>query len=222
MPASGHALPVGTLCPRTTEVSGMSAQRRFDPRAERAQAAVIAAAVSLFLDEGVGGFSIEAVAARSGVAKTTIYRRWANRDELLLEVFRQFSLGLVLPSADLPAQERVRQVIRQVAVAFASPEWQRALPALFGAGRHQQDLAALHDRIEAHQARVVSTTLEDAIAAGALPPDTDRGEALFALLGPLLMATLMRPEIVDEAFADRLVDRLFAAPTRRDPSQPGA
>lgn len=189
--------------------------RRTDSRAERAHAAVIEAAVALFLEEGIGALTIDAVAARSGVAKTTIYRRWANRDDLLLEVFRQFSLGLELPSPDLPPRERVRIVVRQIAAAFSTPEWQRALPALFGASQHKQELAALHHRIEAHQARVVSTVLDDAIAAGDLPVDTDRGEALLALLGPLLMATLMRPETVDADFADRLVDRLFAAPTRR-------
>jgi AcrR family transcriptional regulator len=185
--------------------------KRPDPRAERAHAAVIQAAVDIFLGEGVAALTVEAVAARSGVAKTTIYRRWANRDELLLEVFGQFSLGIELPPLDLPAQERVRQVVRGMASALATPVWRRALPALLSASTHRHELAAVHDRIEAHQARVVSTVVGDAIAAGALPPDTDRSEAVMVLLGPLLMAALMQPDLLNAQFADRLADRLFLA-----------
>jgi AcrR family transcriptional regulator len=156
------------------------------------------------------------------VAKTTIYRRWANRDELLLEVFGQFSLGIDLPPHELPPQERVRQVVREMAVALATPAWRRALPALLSAGTHRHELAAVHDRIEAHQARVVSTVLEDAMAAGALPADTDRSEAVMVLLGPLLMAALMQPDLLNTRFADRLVDRLFlAAPLLSPPAVPG-
>jgi AcrR family transcriptional regulator len=187
--------------------------KRPDPRAERAHAAVIQAAVDIFLEQGVAALTVEAVSARSGVAKTTIYRRWANRDELLLEVFGQFSLGLKLPPVELTPQERVRQVVRDVAAAFATPEWQRALPAFLSAATHRHELSALHDRIEAHQARVVSTVLGDAIAAGALPPDTDRSETVMVLLGPLLIAALMQPDLLTAQFADGLVDRLFLAAT---------
>ena len=162
------------------------------------------------MTQGIAALTIEAVAARSGVAKTTIYRRWANRDELLLEIFRQFSLRLEPPPPDLPPIERVRSVVRQFAAAMATPEWQRALPALLGAAGHRAELAVLHDRIEAHQAKVLSTVLSEAVAAGALPAGTDIRETLFELLGPLFMAAMMDPDALAPAFADRLVDRLFA------------
>jgi AcrR family transcriptional regulator len=191
------------------EANAVKPPKRADPRAERAHAAVISAAVDLFMEQGVAALTIDAVAARSGVAKTTIYRRWANRDELLLEVFRQFSLGLELPPGNLPPIERVRAVVRQFAAALATPEWQRALPAMLGAMRHQPELASLHDRIDAHRARVLSTVIADAVAAGALPADTDPGEALLLLMGPLFMAAVSRPDALTEAFADRLVDRFF-------------
>lgn len=189
----------------------MSETKRPDPRAERAHAAVIQAAVDIFLKQGVAALTVEAVSARSGVAKTTIYRRWANRDELLLEVFGQFSLGIDRPPLELPPQERVRHVVRGIAAALSTPKWRRALPAFLSAATHRHELAAMHDRIEAHQARVISTVLEDAIAAGALPADTDRAEAVMVLLGPLLVSALMQPDLLTTQFADRLVDRLFLA-----------
>lgn len=191
--------------------SGQARPRRVDPRAERAHRAVIEAAVALFLEGGMPAVTIDAVAARSGVAKTTIYRRWANRDDVLVEVFRQFSFYLELPPPELSPLERIRMVTRQLAAALATPELQRALPAMLGAIRHQQELSALHHRIEAHRARVFSTVIAEAVAAGALPADTDPGETLLLIMGPLFMAALSRPEMLTPAFADRLVDRLFGA-----------
>lgn len=188
----------------------MSTRTRIDPRAVRAHQAVLDAAAGLFLDDGVAAVTMDAVAARSGVAKTTIYRRWANRDDLLLDVFRRFALGLELPPADLDPAERLRRVARQLAAQLADPGWQRALPALFGAAQHKQELAGLAERLDVHQHRVVRTVLEDAAAAGALPPGTDVGEALLRLVGPMLMAALMRPDLLSEAFADRLVASLVA------------
>lgn len=184
------------------------AGKRTDPRAERAHQAALDAAAGLFLEEGVAAVTIDAVAARSGVAKTTIYRRWANRDDLLLDVFRRFALGIEPPPADLPPAERLRSLARQLAGRFADPQWQVALPALLGAVRHKQELAGLADRLDAHQHRHVRAALEDAAAVGALP-GTDIGEALLRLVGPLLMAALMRPDLLTEGFADRLVDALL-------------
>src|SRR5215467_4675058 len=60
--------------------------RRTDPRAERSQQAILEATRELLAsDGGVRSLTIEAVAARSGVAKTTIYRRWRDKWELALD-----------------------------------------------------------------------------------------------------------------------------------------
>ena len=53
-------------------------------RRARSDQAILAAARELLAQGGVPGLTIEGVAARSGVAKTTIYRRWRDRDELAL------------------------------------------------------------------------------------------------------------------------------------------
>ena len=184
---------------------------RADPRVHRSRAAVLDAAVALFLDGGVGAVTVDAVAARSGVAKTTIYRHWENRTELLLDVFQRFTLELATPPTGLPPEERVRLVLRQLAAQLTSPEWQRALPSLFGMARHKEEIAAIRDRLGHHQAQVISGVLRDAVAAGTLPPATDVREALFQLVGPVMMAALMTPATVDAAFADRLVDLFFAS-----------
>src|SRR6476619_329607 len=55
------------------------------PRSAAAEKAILDAALQELAAAGVDGFSVEAVASRAGVGKTTIYRRWSNRDALILD-----------------------------------------------------------------------------------------------------------------------------------------
>ena len=76
---------------------------REDPRRAKSRARVLASAVELLREEGLSGLTIEAVAARSGVAKTTIYRQFADRDELHLSAVH--SVGRQVP-LDEPQRQR--------------------------------------------------------------------------------------------------------------------
>ncbi|MGH2503871.1 MAG: helix-turn-helix domain-containing protein, partial [Ktedonobacterales bacterium] len=58
------------------------------PRSAQADQAILDAALELIAQEGIQGMSIEGVAARAGVGKTTIYRRWPNKDALALDALR--------------------------------------------------------------------------------------------------------------------------------------
>jgi AcrR family transcriptional regulator len=202
---------LATLLEDGVAMTGPGGRKRRDPRAEAAHAATLAAATDLLLERGPQAVTIEAVAARAGVAKTTIYRRWSGRGELLIDVLRRFPLGLEPPDPALPPGERLRLVARQLAAALRQPVWRRVLPLLAGGGDLRDELAPFRDRIDAHQARVVSTVIADAVRAGALPADTDVREALLQLLGPIAIAALMTPEAADDAFADRMVDLLLAS-----------
>ena len=64
------------------------------PRSAQAHKAIIDATLELLAEEGFQGLSIEAVAARAGVGKTTIYRRWASKDELVIDAIRQVQIDI--------------------------------------------------------------------------------------------------------------------------------
>src|SRR3954465_4600360 len=82
-------------------------------RSERTEAAILAATRDLLAQGGVRGVTVEGVAARSGVAKTTIYRRWRDKDELALAaVWHEL--------ADLPAPTDVADT-RAELLAFIEP-----------------------------------------------------------------------------------------------------
>src|SRR5215471_1937911 len=64
------------------------------PRSAQAHKAIIDATLELLAEEGFQGLSIEAVAAKAGVGKTTIYRRWASKDELVMDAIRQVQVDI--------------------------------------------------------------------------------------------------------------------------------
>src|SRR6478752_4034025 len=80
-------MPVADVSTVADQQPGTAAEHRRPgrPRSERADRAIIDAALSLFAEHGVEGLCIEEVAARAGVGKATIYRRWPGKEDLLLD-----------------------------------------------------------------------------------------------------------------------------------------
>src|SRR5579863_5322517 len=68
------------------------------PRSERAERAIIDAALSVFAESGPEGLCIEQVAARAGVGKATIYRRWPGKEDLLLDAIATVKSPLPEPA----------------------------------------------------------------------------------------------------------------------------
>ena len=133
---------VGHASPRP-DVPG----RRGRPRSEEADRAILAAATQLLAERGLGGMSMEEVAARAGVGKATVYRRWGSRGALALDAFlAEFSRQQPLPDTgtfhgDLLAALRgwIRSVTRTPAgrmLAGLVAEAQRD-PALAAAWRER-------------------------------------------------------------------------------------
>jgi len=172
---------------------------------------VIRAATELLVDGGPSAVTIDAIVARSGVAKSTIYRHWESRDEVLLSVIESCAPELPEPDPDLDVVTSLREMVRAIARSLNDPEWARTLPALMMLRHHEAGIAAVERRLEQEQDLVLRTLLERAGADGVLPADVDVPEAITVLVGPLLFAHLTETVPIDEGFADRTLDRFLAA-----------
>lgn len=172
---------------------------------------MLESATAQFLDGGAAAVTIDAVAGRSGVARTTIYRHWANREQLLAEVFATFRFDLTAPPADLPTVERLHLVMRQLAETLRRPIWRRAIPAMLEVAVSQGVAAEGAAQLRHPDDLVLIPLLVEAAADGTLPADTDLKEAFLQLTSALLVASVIDPEYADDAFVARQVELFLAS-----------
>lgn len=205
-----NALSPANVPERVRQTSPL-ASAPVDPRVSRSRAAVIRAATELLVDGGPSAVTIDAIVARSGVAKSTIYRHWESRDEVLLSVIEACAPQLPAPDPDADVVTSLRATLHAVVDSLNDPEWARMLPALLALRYHEEGIAAVEKRLEKEQDVVLRTLLERAIADGVLGDGVDVPEAITMLVGPLLFAHLTESVPLDDGFADRTLDRFLAA-----------
>jgi AcrR family transcriptional regulator len=117
-----------------------STGKRGRPRSEGSKEAILSAAFDLLCKRGYSDMAIEAVAARAGVGKATIYRWWANRQELAVEAFFSSTQStLALPDTG-SAQEDFRQQIQELAALLRGSVGEAMIAMLAGA-RHDPILS---------------------------------------------------------------------------------
>lgn len=173
------------------------------PRCDVSRRAILHAAYELLAEQGIRGFTIERVAARSGVARTTIYRWWASKGALAMEGFlEEANIQTNVrpgPSAVADLRTQVRLYGRLLA-----GDGGRIVTGILAEGQSDPDtlLAFREGFIEPRRAEG-SAILERAIANGELRPGLNPTTVLSALYGPLNII-LMLGETLDDAFVDSL------------------
>src|ERR1700761_3690218 len=111
------------MTPQTEPCPGKSAAPRAAgrPRDEVAHRAILDAAYAILVEDGPARFSIDAVAAKAQVARTTIYRRWPDKRQLMYESFlRAFEPTLAFASTDSPRDD-FRALVASLARTLSGP-----------------------------------------------------------------------------------------------------
>ncbi len=182
MPAVDTGMPaVDTGMPAVD--TGMKA-KCDDPRVLRSKAAVLSATVQLLREVGLGGLTIEGIAARSGVAKTTIYRHWADRDQLAFESIESImDAPLLVPTGDLG--DDLRTAMAALVEGLASASWAEVLPTMIDAAERDVHVLALAREFAARRRAGLERRLESALDTAELPAGTDVELLVSQLVGPL-------------------------------------
>jgi AcrR family transcriptional regulator len=177
------------------------------PRSERAERAIIEATLDLLIQEaGVAGVTIEAVAARAAVGKTTRYRRWPNKEALIIDALAT----LKGPIPDL-AGESVRDDLVALARAVR-PSQDPRLDCVWnifgGATKHPHLARQFKQTVVLPRQEVMRAVLRRGIANGELRPDLDPEVAMAIIAGAVTMRarSLSPDEDLPEDFADQVVD----------------
>ncbi|MDH6133115.1 AcrR family transcriptional regulator [Kitasatospora sp. MAA4] len=147
------------------------------PRSAAADRAILDATREALAEVGWGGLSIGQVALRAGVAKTTLYRRWPSKNELVMDaVATQLEELEVTDLGSLRAD--IEDVVAQFAALLSRPETQAALLALFAEGTRDAQLRKrIRQTIVDPQKRLVRQGRANAQARGELDPDCDEASA---------------------------------------------
>jgi AcrR family transcriptional regulator len=169
------------------------------------------AALELARESGYAKLNIEAVAARAGVGKHTVYRRWPSKGLLFLDSL----LTVNEPVLDIPdTGDVVADLRRQICAAvdlLGVPPWGPLYRDLVGEAQHDPAVAAgLNERFIRPQTEKTVARLEVAKAQGQLAPDFDLGLGMAILSGPLYFTFLITQEPVTHDYVDRVLDALFA------------
>ena len=154
------------------------------------------------------------MAARSGVAKSTIYRHWSGKAALVADAFSHLHDSEATPDPPPgPVRVRVVAVLQQLAIDMATHDRLACLiPALIDAAERSDEMAALAPRLVDERAQSLVDVLDDGVKAGELRADLDTRLLADALTGPLILARLFHRPPVDPADIPALVDQLLPQP----------
>ncbi|MFC3501860.1 TetR/AcrR family transcriptional regulator [Micromonospora krabiensis] len=181
------------------------------PRSTRADEAIIEATLDL-LAEGstIEALSIEAIAARAGVGKATIYRRWSGKDTLLMDALRR--LKGILPQ---PAGHSVRDDLILLVGAIGrnvDPRAEKIMPCLVPEVNRSPDHYRLYQNIIAPRRQLMREVLARGVAEGVLRPDLDVEVTMALLTGPMLIQRVLQwnPELNEHTLPEQVVDTVLA------------
>ncbi len=184
----------------------------MDPRIERTRKAVLDAATDLLVEGGPQALTMDAVVARSGVAKSTLYRHWDTRDALVASVFEVCAPAVEMPDDVATCEQGLRALAGSLADAMSEEHWNRLAPALILLSRELPELADLDSEMKQHQHQATERVLQMGVDEGVLHPsvldDVDRTITLLA--GPIIFAGLSAMVPVDAALAGACVDQFLA------------
>ncbi len=165
----------------------------LDPRVERTRRLVLNATLKELSAVGYGALTIDSIAARAGVARSTIYRNWPDKMTLIRDALEILN---VQPHA-LPEQEqataidKVEALLVHLTSVMANSIFSDCISALVGAAELHPEVARFLHGYSSKRRQTLIKAIEEGISRGEFPDDLDPELAALALSGPIIYCRLM-------------------------------
>jgi AcrR family transcriptional regulator len=187
------------------------------PLSDEARERMLAAALEIVLDVGVHDFTIDEVARRSGVAKTTIYRHFESRNELLVAALDG---SMLVPSTPDTGSLRGDLVdfLASVRPIFADPVVRALYLDIMSASARDHELAAMQQGMMARRSGPTRRIYERARERGEIGADVDYLAAFDIIEGPFILWSLFRPAALEAVDIEQLVDGMLPQLKGRPPT----
>ena len=175
-----------------------------DPRVAHTRLVVLEATAALLAEEGFERLTVEGIAERSGVARSTIYRNWPDRSDLLADAFDQLCSFTEIP--DLGSMEdELRLLGEELARALGTEEWAKALPSLVGAAHHDDALAAAQRQFSLQRQQQTGAIFRRATERGEIESDLAPGWLAEIFASGFFFRFLMARLPMDASFIEEQV-----------------
>jgi AcrR family transcriptional regulator len=199
-----RATPTG---PGAPSVAGREI-KALDERVRRSRAKVLGVTAELLFERGFGGASVDEISRRSGVAKTTIYRHWPTRADLLRDACSTISTPQDVPETG-SFETDVTALMTNLAHLLRSAKWTSVLPSVIDAAERSPDIAEMYSTLQQSHSAPFKTVIQRAVQKGELPKGTDIAMLVAALAGPLFYRRWFSREPLTDAFAKQIVQRVI-------------
>jgi AcrR family transcriptional regulator len=180
-------------------------------RGEHARERVLRAALEVLADQGLPGFTIEAVAQRAEASKATLYRRWASRESLLIEAMDTLaSHPFPVPATGHLRTDLVELLSKQVAL-LSEQRFPRLMAAFIDAAERDPTLQRLHVQVTQSRREPLRHVLLEARQRGDIPSTADLDFAIDLLVGPAFYRRFIAHQPFHETYAVAVVDHVLLA-----------
>ncbi|MFD1936810.1 MULTISPECIES: TetR/AcrR family transcriptional regulator [Nonomuraea] len=192
-------------------MEGVSPRPAAVGRGQKVRVAVHAATLAELVEKGYAALTVEGVAQRAGVHKTTVYRRWKDRESLVVDALSDRSATDV-PIPDTGSVESdLRELARSLVRMMTGPTGRALLAAMFSGAADVPGVAEARRQIFDDRFGRAEPVVVRAVERGELPPRTDPSTLLKALAAPVYFRLLVTGEPVDEHTADHAAEIAMAA-----------
>lgn len=180
------------------------------PRDPKCDTAIVSATLELLAEAGYGALTMEAVAARAGVGKATLYRRFPNKQQLVVDAVSTLN-EQPEPDGGLGVREELvalLEAMRRTSSSLAG----KIFPRLVGESVDNPDLmTSYREQVLLPRRQRFAAVLRRGVAEGLLPPDLDLEHATDLLVGPMAYRNLLRSDTSPPPeLAARIVDDVLA------------
>ena len=187
--------------------------QRGRPRSEEADRAIVAAALDVLAEDGASGFTVEAVASRAGVGKSTIYRRFDGSHDLLAEALSTLNDDLPAPPEGMPVREGLIAILEGIRARSSEGRSDRCLPQVMSQAHLNPELFDIYyERVVQVRRNRVRTVLSAGVANGEIRVDVDIDLLVSLFTAPmigLMMMTPSRHRQVDDTTSAAIVDAVL-------------
>lgn len=186
--------------------------KRVDPRVTRSRRVVLDAALAELAEQGYGAFTIDGVATRAGVARSTIYRLWPDRAALVADAMNELNRQPPPQAGDENPRARIATLVHHLGDAMRGSPVAACLPALIDGAERDRTLRRLHHHYNDRRRAALVAAIAAAVEAGEVRSGVDPDLAATALAGAVIYRRLMTAQTLRDDEVEPLIDTVLWPP----------